>query len=243
MSNPPNLLEFVEIGQHNLMATIINCREEFDLFTNIDRLFQDAIAEKSIDPERVMIFQLFVFCHYHLLFSFSSITRTHLAEAFSSARVAIDAALVAHTLIKQPELQPNYIKREKPFDKLLRLYKNKIKDHVEVDPRAKRLVSRHDHCSQYASHADFDAVATKLRIQKTPEETIVQLHYFLKTQPALFKQQLLILLHDFVVILDVFSDMLVDDLHMLPENWRTKLRAIGMAIEKHPGWNHEDPAK
>ena len=230
----PNFLDFIQTGQYNLMATMINCREEFDFFTNIDGLFRAAMAQRQITEDEVIIFQLLTFCHYHLLFSFSSLARTHSAEAFNSVRVAIDAALIAHKLISEPHLQANYIKREPPFDKLLRLYKNKIKDKKESDPRAARLVSRHDHCSQYASHADFDAISTKLRIERTAEETVVQLHYFLKNGPLNLRSQLLVLLHDFVVILDVFGDWLIDSLQKLPPDWRLQLQATGKALENHP---------
>jgi len=82
----------------------------------------------TVHENEVVIFQLLTVTHYHFLFSTACLMRCHLSEAFASARVAIDAALIAAQIIYDRASQTAYAKREKPFDSFARYLGNLIKD-------------------------------------------------------------------------------------------------------------------
>jgi hypothetical protein len=183
----------------------------------------------------VVIFQLLAFTHYHFPFSTACLMRCHLSEAFASARVAIDAALIGAFIIKDRALQVAYAKREKPFDKLNRHLRNLVRDKKPLPhPLVGELLKLHDKCSTFASHADIGSFVHRLDFAQSPAQSgpVITVEYFqfAKNQTER-KIHGFALLFTFVMILDVFSDFLVSEYEVAPPEWKEELHNLGAEIQ------------
>jgi len=208
-SEPPDLLQFVSSENLNFMTTLANHPEEIKFVRHLHGLYRAVMSKQTADVSQVVIFQLLTLVHYHFLFATSCYMRCHLSDAFNSARIAIDAALAAAHIIHDRASQTAYVSRTKPFDKLLRHYKNFIRDKKQLPHRLiEHLVNMHGFCSQVASHADADTFLHRLDFHGTPgQENLMAVHYFqFVRDPSIFKHHFLGLLHIFVVTLDIFAD-------------------------------------
>ncbi|MBF0268549.1 MAG: hypothetical protein HQL44_08150 [Alphaproteobacteria bacterium] len=226
-----NLLKFLGTEHQQILTTLVTCREEFDAFSQLDALYQAVLANREVSGQNLVLHQLFIFAHYHLYFAISTLMRCHLSEAFASARVAIDAALAAAIMIEDRSLQAAYIKREKPFDKLVRHYKNLIRDSKSVPEMVPHLIKRHDFCSRYASHADMDVFIHRSSVIEGPGDVLAVGYFQFPDSPNMMRMYILQLLHDFIVVLDTFSAFFVDEIRFAPENWRQALRGLGNFVE------------
>ena len=94
-----NFLEYLGIEEQNLLTSIVNFRSEFDLFYNLDKIYQEPLNRLKVPEEKSLVPQLYRFVHFHLYFSISCLLRSHLSESLSSTRKAIDAALSAYKII------------------------------------------------------------------------------------------------------------------------------------------------
>jgi hypothetical protein len=163
--HPPDLLQFVSTEHQHFLTSLVTCHEEIKILSHVHGLYAAAMTNQTTDGSTVVIFQLLAFVHYHFLFASSSHMRCHMAEGFSSARAAIDGALIASQIIHDRGSQVAYIERSKPFDKLIRHFKNLIRDKKPLPhPLIEHLIQQHVSCSQFASHADvqtFACCATK----------------------------------------------------------------------------------
>ncbi len=95
--------DYLGIEETNLLASIINFRGEFDLFYNIDDVYRAPLNRLIVGEDEAVIPQLYLFVHFHMYFAVSCILRSHLSDALSSTRKAIDAGLTAYELILDPE--------------------------------------------------------------------------------------------------------------------------------------------
>ena len=213
---PPNILDFVSIENQQFLTTMMNCREEMDFISNIQGLYAAAMSNQSADRSKVIIFQLLTLVHYHFLFASTCYMRCHMAEAFNSARIAIDGALVAAQIIHDRSSQLAYVERKKPFDKLIRHYKNLIQHKKPLPhPSIEFLINKHDFFSQIASHADIDTFAHRLDFLKAskefPNEVMAFQYFQYPHDQASMSHRFLGLLVVFVVTLDVFADFIVGE--------------------------------
>lgn len=234
LSEPPDLLRFVSNENHNFMIVLANHPEEFEFVQHVHGLFRAAMSKQSADDSQIVIFQLLTLVHYHFLFATSCYMRCHLSDAFNSVRIAIDAALAAAHIIQDRPSQTAYLNRTKPFDKLLRHYKNLIRDKKHLPHGViEHLVKMHDFCSQIASHADADTFVHRLQFHGEPgQERLMAVHYFQFVHDrSVFKHHFLGLLHIFITTLDIFADFIVDEHKSLPAAWREELRTVGRRIE------------
>jgi hypothetical protein len=166
---PPNLLQFESTEHLQFSTTLVNCPDEIRALQHLHGLYLAAMSNQTIAPKNIVIFQLLTFVHYHFLFASTCYMRCHMVEAFSSARAAIDAALVAAQIIHDRSSQEAYINRTKPFDKLVRYFKNLIKDKKPIpSPLIEHLINFYDTCSQFASHADVQTFMHRLDFVKDP---------------------------------------------------------------------------
>jgi hypothetical protein len=230
--HPPDLLQFVSTEHQQFLTSLVNCHDELKTLSHVHGLYFAAMSNRTADPSTIIIFQLLTFVHYHFLFSSSCYMRCHLSEAFSSARAAIDAALIAVQIIHDRNSQVAYIERTKPFDKLIRHFKNLIRDNKPLpDEKIKHLIQQHDSCSQFASHADVQTFTHRLDFHGDVPDLMSFGYFQFPRDPATMKHHFLGLLHIFVVSLDVFSGFLVDEHKVLPDHWRQELRHLGGKIE------------
>lgn len=229
----PNILEFVSTENQQFLTTLVNCREEFDIASHLHALYAAALTDQEASERDVIIFQFLMFVHYHFLFATSSYMRCHMAEGFSSARAAIDGALIGAQIIHDRDSQSAYLNRTKPFDKLNRHFKNLIRDSKPLPhPLVPHLIEQHDHCSQFASHADVATFAHRLEILASPQPMLSVGYFQIPRDTNTMKHHFLGLLHIFVIALDVFSNFLIDEHKSLPGHWRDELRHVGRQIEE-----------
>ena len=235
---PPDLISFIGMEHEQVLRTLRIDPEDMHFVDHIQGLY--TAATTRIRPKEVadlIVFQLLTFTHYHFLFSTACFMRCHLAEAFSSLRCAIDGAFVAAHIIHDRASQTAYMDRKKPFDKLLRHYRNLARDRPDRLPHAliPELILRHDLCSRYASHADADVFAHRSRIvgDEGSPDAYVTVEYFQfardKTERRL---EFLWLLNAFVIVLDVFASFLHDEQGVVPDAWVTELHGLGAQTER-----------
>lgn len=229
---PPNFIEFVGIENQQLMVSLINRRREFDRFSHLDGLYRAAIGPRPCTPPDFILYQLLFLAHYQLLAGQAAIMRCHLSDAFASARIAIDAALVAAWIIADRASQNAYVSRTKPFDKLVRHYKNLIRDNGRLPSALIRvLIEKHDFCSAHAAHADISVFVHRVNFSGEKNRT-ARTEYFQFADGARGRFHMLTLLHCFVVVLDMFAPFFVDELKVLPTRWKEELHNLGAATER-----------
>jgi hypothetical protein len=231
---PPDLLQFESTEHLRFSTTLVNCPDEIRALQHIQGLYLAAMSNQTIEPKNVLIFQLLTFIHYHFLFASTCYMRCHMAEAFNSARTAIDAALITAQIIHDRSSQEAYINRTKPFDKLVRHFKNMIRDKKSLpSPLIEHLIKFYDTCSQFASHADVQTFMHRLDFVKDPsQQDVMSFGYFqVPSEPSETKRHFLALLRIFVVTLDIFSIFMVEEIKTVPSTWRDELHHLGRTIE------------
>lgn len=231
-THPPDLLEFESTEHRNFLSSLVSYHDEINILYHIHDLYARSMTNRTTDRNRIIIFQLLAFVHYHFLVATSSYMRCHMAEGFNSARAAIDGALIASQIIHDPASQFAYINRTKPFDKLIRHFKNLIKDKKPLPhPVIEQLIRQYDVCSQFASHADIQTFAHRLEFPSQPQEMLSVRYFQFARDEETRKHYFLGLLHIFVLTLDIFSGFFVDEKKCLPQEWRQELHDVSRQLE------------
>jgi len=231
--DPPNINQFVDAEARQFARTFELCQEEIKFLEKIHEFYIAVMRGQNVNPSEATLLHLLALIHYNFLFSSTTYARGHLAEACNSARVAIDAALIAAYIIHDRTSQEAYIDRKSPFDKLIRHYKNMIKDQKPL-PHSfiPTLIKQHDFFSRYASHADVDSFAYRSEFMENDGMASTRVSYFqIPQNNDYFKHHFLGLLKSFILTLDVFSTYFVDERKVVPASWRENLRAVGRQIE------------
>ncbi len=233
--HPPDLLQFEATEHQRFLMSLVSLPEELRALQHLHGLYAAAMKNQTTEEKNIIVIQLLTFTHYHFLFSTTCYMRCHMSEAYSSARAAIDAALIAAQIIHDRSAQAAYFDRTHPFDKLIRYFKNFIKDNKPLpSPLIPWLIAHHDACSQFASHADVQTFVHRLEFVTVATEQMMSFGYFQTPRdPAEMKYHFLGLLRIFTVILDIFANFIVDELKVLPSNWRDELHKLSEILEKH----------
>ncbi len=228
---PLNLLDFVARETHQFLVSLANNEDQLKIHRRLQGLYEAALSNMTADENDIVVFQLLTFTHYHFLFSNACLMRCHLSEAFASARAAIDAALIAAHIIHDRASQVAYTERQKPFDKLNRHLGNLIRNGKELPhPLVPALLELHGKISAFA-HADVHSFVHRVRIVRQPE-TVLTVEYFqFANDETERKIHALNLFHVFVMVLDVFSEFLVREQKVVPQQWQDVLHGLGQAIE------------
>jgi hypothetical protein len=234
IQGPIDLLHFVSIEHEQFLISMVKCRQEIDAHSHLQGLFQAALSKTEVAEDDMVLIQLLAFIHYHFVYSHACLFRCHLSEAFASARSAIDAALIGAFIIKDRSLQVKYLKREAPFDNLARHLGNMARD---KKPMPHHLIPAlrdiHGKLSRFAGHADIESFMHRVEITEKDAKPFVLLQYFqFARDEAQRKLHFVQLSLAFVIVLDVFSDCLVDQLKTVPKQWQDELRGVGNALEK-----------
>ena len=229
-----DLLRFVSIENEQFLISLANNRDEFDLISQIQGLYSAAFSGKAAPENDIVVFQLLAFTHYHFLFSTSCLMRCHLSEAFASARAAIDGALIGAQIIHDRPSQVAYERCEKPFDNFARYLGNLIKDGKELPhPLVPTLFAQHKQISTFASHADVRSFVHRVDVVSEPEEMATVEYFQFSKNEAERKIHGLTLFHTFLMVLDVFSDFLVLEQKVVPQEWQTQLHWLRQCIQTH----------
>lgn len=231
--SPINIVEFNSIDNQHFITSIINCREEFDLLGELQARYSVVMSNAVVPENLIVIYQMVGLAQYHLLFSFSSLLRMHLSEAWASARVAIDAALIGEHLTRIPLDQERYLNGEKDIQYLVQAYKKLMKKgemapHVHIP----KLLARYDFCSSHASHADVGVFIHRIRIVKDAEDMrLMSLSPFQVPEANEYRLIVLDLIADFALVLDMFSEFFKQVRTKLPSNWSESIQHFLAVIE------------
>src|SRR5260370_38082588 len=154
LREPIDIIKFVGIEHEQILVSLANGSEELKIIGHLQGLYRAPMSNATVGENEFVLFQLLTFTHYHFLYAFACHMRCHLSEAFASTRSAIDAALIAAQIIHDRSSQVAYVKREKPFDNLLRHFRNLVRDNKAMPhPLVPALLKLHDSISSFASHA------------------------------------------------------------------------------------------
>jgi len=239
---PLDLLRFVSLEHEQFLISLANNRDEFRILSHIHGLYEAATSNIRVHENEMAIFQMLSFTHYHFLFATACLMRCHLSEAFASARAAIDGALVGAQIIHDRASQIAYTKREKPFDNFARYLGNLIRSGKPLPhPLVPTLINLQKLLSAFSVHADVGSFVHRVKITGEDEGRLLSMQYFqFAKNETERKIHALALFHTFVMVLDVFSAFLTDEVKVVPSEWQQELHGLGAAIERH---NEELKAK
>lgn len=227
-----DFLDFLSLEERNLLASMCNMREEFDLFFNLDQIYKEPLVRLKPCPEDVVIPQLYFFAHYHLFISVSCLLRVHLSEALSSARKAIDGTLTAYKLIKEPQETESYLNGERQFINIKSTIKKQLAEDADSFPLAKGLIRLHELFSQFGSHADFSSFAHRMQvIRDVNRDTEVLFDYFHKPEnPEEFKYYFLCVLHAYFQMFLIFRKYFDGQFRIVDPGWEGRIESLGRLL-------------
>lgn len=230
-----NFLDYLGTEEQNLLTNIINFKNEFDLFYNIDRIYQEPLKRLVVSSDDVVVPQLYLFVHFHLYFSMSCLLRSHLSETLSSLRKAIDASLCAYKIIQEPTKSVAYLERDRYFQFIKSNIQNEIKKDSSLYPLAHDLVKIHDACSEYGAHSDISSFFHRLETKETDDKKrdILFLHYFqFPRNPEEYKFYYLTTLQGFYSMFLIFKLFLDQNLKIIDPKWEATIKHYGPLLSK-----------
>lgn len=229
-----NFLEFLSEEEHNLLASMCNMREEFDLFFNLDQIYKEPLVRLKPPLDDIVIPQLYFFAHYHLFISVASLLRVHLAEALSSTRKAIDGALTAYELIEHPEKTADYLNGDRHFANIKSALKKCLAENEESYPLANGLINYHELFSKFGSHADFSGFAHRLKVDRNENgDTTVQFNYFHKPEKAIeFRYYFLCVLYSYYQMFLIFRKYFDNQFKIIDSGWESRIEELGKVLPR-----------
>ena len=230
-----NFLEYIGLEEQNFLASLNNFRKEFDLFYNIDRIYQEPLKRLLISEEKFLIPQLYLFVHFHLYFSVSCLMRSHLSECLASIRKAIDASLSAYKIVLEPDFSKKYINRDKYFQFIKGNFEREIKKGPSKYPLAHNLIKIHDACSQFGSHADIDSFFHRLETKEVPgtNQQEIFVHYFqFPRDPEEYRFYYIVTLEAFYQMFLIFKLFLDQSLRIVDPKWEKTINVLGPELDR-----------
>lgn len=230
-----DFLEYIGTEERNLLASIVNFRAEYNLFFNLDRIYQEPLERLSVAEEQELLALLYLFVHFHLYFSVICLLRCHLSESLASTRKAIDAALTAYQIILEPNAANQYVNRDGKFLYLKKNMQEEIKKDISRYPLAQRLFEVHDACSQYGSHADISSFIHRLNRNDAAEteKQEIKLSYFqAPRQKEEFRFYFIVTLQAFFLMFKIFKVFLDSSLKIVDPKWEGVIKSIEPRLEE-----------
>lgn len=229
-----NFLEYLGTEEQNLLTSFTNFRSEFDLFYDLDRIYQEPLKRLVVTEKNSLIPQLYLFVHFHLYFSISCILRSHLSECLSSTRKAIDATLSAYKIILDPEIATKYENRDKYFQYIKSNIQRENAEDSNKYPLAKNLVKIHDACSEFGSHADISSFFHRLERREVPgtNNDLQLVHYFqFPKNSEEYRFYYISILQAFYDMFLIFKLFLDENLKIIDPNWELTIKTLGPKLD------------
>jgi hypothetical protein len=242
-----NLLEYIGAEETNLLVSINLCRRDMDVFSKLDSLFQAPMQLINVkmqnkddltsdERHKITVLTLYLYVHYHLYSAMTNMLRCHLSDALSQSRKAIDAALTACRLMKEPGTLDQYVNSHADYKNVKRFIADANKKDATSYPDTSRLIDFHEICSQYGSHADVSSFIHRVELTEENEvgQALFRLLMFQKPDTEHeFRYYLVQILFAFAQMLWLFREFVGS----LPEkfdkaSWINAIRDLGGAIEK-----------
>ncbi len=230
--------EYLGAEEQNLLASILNFRAEFDLFEQLDNIFQSPISRIRMpkdDQPGLLVSQLYLFTHFHLYFSVSCILRSHLSESLSSTRRAIDASLTAYKIILDPGTAKGYVEQNSYFKYIKSNLQKEIQKDSSKYPLARILLSLHDSCSEYGSHADISSFFHRMEVKELSEANadLLQINYFqFPRQTSEYRFYFVLTLQAFLKMFEIFKVFLNSRLKIIDQSWEASIAHLNPCLEE-----------
>ncbi len=175
-----SFIEYLAYEEQNLLTSIVNFRGDFDAFYNLDVAYQKPLSTLEVNVDEDILPSLYLFVHFHLYFSISSLFRSHFSESLASTRKALDASFSAYRIILEPETVELYRNRDRSFQFIKSYIQNERKKDPEKYPIAENLLELHDLCSEYGSHSDISSFVHRVESRPIPntKKDFMMFHYF-----------------------------------------------------------------
>ena len=233
--NKANFLDYLGHEEQNLLTSLLKYRSEFDLFYDLDQIYQNPLQRLEVSNNKKIVPQLYLFVHFHLYFSISCFLRTHLSECLSSIRKAIDATLSAYKIILEPETAGKYRARDKTFQFIKTHVKSKIKEDSSKYPLAHQLIEIHDACSQFGSHADISSFFHRLedkKISGTKKGHIIIRYFQFAKQDEECHFYFISTLQAFYLMFKIFKLFFDVNLKIIDPKWELVIETLGPELER-----------
>lgn len=228
-------LDYLSAEEQNLLTSIINFRSEFDLFYNLDRIYQEPLRRLEVSEDNSLVPELYLFVHFHLYFSVSCLLRSHLSECLSSIRKGIDATLSAYKMILEPQTSEKYLNRDPMFQQIKNNMQREIKEDPSKYPLAHRLIEIHGDYSEYGSHADISSFVHRLEVKGIPgtKKDQVLLHYFqFPRQTEEYQFYFIVTLQAFFLMFMIFKVYFDTNLRITDPQWEGVIKALGQKLQE-----------
>lgn len=227
-----NFLEYLAAEEHNLLASVVNFKSDFDLFYNLDQIYREPLIRLEIPPSKAIIPQLFLFVHFHLYFSVSCILRSHLSECLGSMRKAIDASLSAYKIILEPLSAQAYENRDPMFQQIKNHIQKEIKKDSSKYPLAQQLINVHELCSEFGSHADVSSFFHRLELKPDSiGRKELRVHYFqFPKKKSEYQFYFIATLQGFYLMFRIFKVFFDQNLKILDMNWEHLIETLGKKL-------------
>ena len=237
-----NFLDYLSKEEHNLLASIVNLRLDIDVFNMLDNIYKTPLKNIEVKDSEAVIPSLYLFVHFHYYFSVSCILRSHVTEGLASLRKAIDASLTAYKILEEPESEESYINREWLFQNIkAHIKKAREKDH-SLFPLAESLIPMHETCSEYGSHADFNALEHRIdvyAIENSDKRKLIFKYFDYPEDSDMYHCVFVDILLCFHTMLIIFQPFMSSRLGAEQEQWEADLEKIGQELANEQNSCHE----
>lgn len=225
-------LDYLGVEEQNLLTSFVNFRQEFGLFDRIDYIYRQPLLRLKVSEDESIVPLLCLFVHTHLYFSISCILRSHLSEALSATRKAIDAGLTAYVLILNPDQAERYVNRDKYFQFVKGNMEKEIKNDHSLYPLAHSLLNIHGLCSQFGSHADFSSFFHRLETKpRLDNESEVLVGYFqFPSNTENYRFYYLTVLQAFFLIFQIFKTFFDKKLRIIDPDWEHAIGQLELTL-------------
>ena len=230
-----NFLKFLGGEEQNILTTLVNLRQDFDVFSHLDSLYRAPFGLIDVPVGEELIPSLYLFVHFHLYFSVACLGRSHFSECLASTRKAIDASLSAYEMILDPSSQPLYEKRNNRFQFIKAHIARARKADLSRYPLAVELLELHNICSEFGSHADVSSFVHRVEMQNTgqPGKSTLLFHYYQfprdRHEYHIYFVETLLTFHQMLII---FQDFIASKAIGLQVGWHEEIAKLGSVLEK-----------
>jgi len=230
-----NFLKFLSGEEQNILSTLVNLRQDFDVFSHLDGLYRAPFGLIDVPVGEELVPNLYLFVHFHLYFSVACLGRSHFSECLASTRKAIDASLSAYEMILDPSSQPLYENRDNRFQFIKAHISRARKADPSCYPLAVELLELHDICSEFGSHADVSSFVYRVEMKDTDQSAKSSLlfHYFQfpcdKHEYHVYFVETFLAFHQMLII---FQDFIASKAIGLKVGWREEIAKLGSVLEK-----------
>jgi len=180
----PPWISYFEAKRECWLASLSNLGLLWDLFYSLDTIIEEEfqLIRRQSDPNRVVVALLFMKSHQAIRCSAELAFSTQLGSAFDLARSAIETAVVAHKLNREPDLIEIWLRKydgedhEREWNKHFREYRKN-----NLFPEEYRffniLDDYYQKYSEWGTHTNIASIAPQYRRNENNGDINISLTY------------------------------------------------------------------